>query len=70
MIPLRIVLDTNILVSAAQKPDGLQRTVFVLAITPPARLYVSDAICAEYRAVRARPKLGNPTSNHDPPTAA
>ena len=52
MIPLRIVLDTNILVSAAQKPDGLQRTVLALAITPPARLYVSDAICAEYRAVR------------------
>jgi predicted nucleic acid-binding protein len=26
MIPLRIVIDTNILVSAALKPDGLQRT--------------------------------------------
>jgi uncharacterized protein len=54
MIPLRLVLDTNILVSAALKPDGLQRTVLLLAITPPARLYVSDAILAEYRAVLAR----------------
>jgi predicted nucleic acid-binding protein len=44
MIPLRLVLDTNILVSAALKPDGLQRTVLVLAITKPARLYITDAI--------------------------
>ena len=49
MIPLRLVIDTNILVSAALKPDGLQRTVLLLAITKPARLYSSDAILAEYR---------------------
>jgi len=54
MIPLRLVIDTNVLVSAALKPDGLQRTVLVLAITKPARLYVSDAILAEYREVLAR----------------
>jgi putative PIN family toxin of toxin-antitoxin system len=54
MIPLRLVIDTNILVSAALKPDGLQRTVLVLAITKPARLYVSQAILAEYREVLAR----------------
>jgi putative PIN family toxin of toxin-antitoxin system len=54
MIPLRVVLDTNILVSAALKPDGLQRTVLILAMTKPARLYVSNAILAEYREVLAR----------------
>jgi uncharacterized protein len=54
MIPLRLVLDTNIVVSAALKPDGLQRTVFVLAMTKPARLYVSKAILEEYREVLAR----------------
>jgi putative PIN family toxin of toxin-antitoxin system len=54
MIPLRLVIDTNILVSAALKPAGLQRTVFVLAITKPARLYISEAILAEYRDVLAR----------------
>jgi putative PIN family toxin of toxin-antitoxin system len=54
MIPLRLVLDTNILVSAALKPDGLQRTVLILAMTKPARLYVSNAILAEYREVLAR----------------
>src|SRR5690242_6347485 len=57
MIPLRLVLDTNILVSAALKPDGLQRTVLLLALSPPARLYTSDAIFAEYRAVLVRPEL-------------
>jgi len=57
MIPLRLVIDTNILVSAALKPDGLQRTVLLLAITKPARLYVTDAILAEYREVFARPEL-------------
>ena len=57
MIPLRLVIDTNILVSAALKPDGLQRTVLLLAITKPARLYVTEAILAEYREVLARPEL-------------
>jgi len=57
MIALRLVLDTNIVVSAALKPDVLQRTVLLLAITKPARLYVSEAIMAEYREVLARPKM-------------
>jgi putative PIN family toxin of toxin-antitoxin system len=57
MIPLRLVIDTNILVSAALKPDGLQRTVLVLAITKPARLYVTNAILAEYREVLTRPEF-------------
>jgi len=57
MIPLRLVVDTNILVSAALKPEGLQRTVLLLAITKPARLYVTEAILAEYREVLARPEL-------------
>ena len=56
MIPLRLV-DTNIAVSAALKPDGLQRTVLLLAITKPARLYASDPVIAEYREVLARPEL-------------
>ncbi len=51
MTPLRLVMDTNILVSAALKPDGLQRTVLVLAIKKPARLYVTEAILDEYRDV-------------------
>jgi putative PIN family toxin of toxin-antitoxin system len=50
-------VDTNIVVSAALKPDGLPRTVLLLAITRPARLYVSPAIIAEYRDVLSRPEL-------------
>jgi uncharacterized protein len=57
MIPLRLVIDTNIVVSAALKPDGLQRTVLLLAITKPARLYVSEAVITEYREVLVRPEL-------------
>ena len=57
MIALRLVVDTNIVVSAALKPDGLQRTVLLLALSKPASLYVSEAILAEYRDVLARPEL-------------
>jgi len=57
MIPLRLVVDTNIVVSAALRPDGLQRTVLLLAIIKPARLYVSNAILTEYRDVLSRPEF-------------
>lgn len=58
MIPLRLVLDTNVVVSAVLKPDGLQRTVLLLAMSKPARWYVSRAILLEYQAVLSRPELG------------
>jgi putative PIN family toxin of toxin-antitoxin system len=54
MLPLRLVIDTNVLV----KPAGPQRTVLLLAITKPARLYVSRPILAECAQVLARPELG------------
>jgi putative PIN family toxin of toxin-antitoxin system len=57
MIPLRLVIDTNVLVSAALKPEGLQRTVVLLALTKPARWYVSRPILSEYQLVLARPEL-------------
>jgi putative PIN family toxin of toxin-antitoxin system len=57
MLALRLVLDTNVLVSAALKPEGLQRTTFLLATTKPARLYVSAPILEEYADVLARPEL-------------
>ena len=43
--------------TVALKPDGLHRTVLMLAVAPPARLYVSDAIFVNYRAGLARPEL-------------
>ncbi|HEX3879742.1 MAG TPA: putative toxin-antitoxin system toxin component, PIN family [Bryobacteraceae bacterium] len=51
------MIDTNVVISAVLKPDGLQRTVFLLAITKPATLYVSPEIMAEYRDVMSRPNL-------------
>jgi uncharacterized protein len=57
MISLRLVVDTNIIVSAALKPDGLQRTVLLLAMTKPASLYVTEEIIAEYRDVLSRAEL-------------
>jgi putative PIN family toxin of toxin-antitoxin system len=57
MLPLRLVIDTNVLISAALKPGGLQRTVLLLAVTRPARFYVSPSILQEYRQVLARPEL-------------
>jgi uncharacterized protein len=57
MLPLRLVIDTNVLVSAALKPEGLQRTALVLAVTKPARFYVSRPILEEYADVLSRPEL-------------
>jgi uncharacterized protein len=57
MLPLRLVIDTNVLISATIKPAGLQRTVLLLAVTKPARLYVSRAILGEYGEVLVRPEL-------------
>jgi uncharacterized protein len=57
MLPLRLVIDTNVVISAAIKPESLQRTTFLLAITKPARLYVSLPILEEYAEVLSRPEL-------------
>ena len=58
MLPLRVVIDTNVVVSAALKPYGLQRTVLLLSLTKPARIYVSLEILAEYKNVLGRRALG------------
>ena len=57
MLALCLVIDTNMLVSAALKPDGLQRTTFLLAITKPGRLYISTPVLEEYAEVLSRPEL-------------
>src|ERR1039457_5594540 len=58
MIALRLIIDTNVLVSALLKPGGIERAAFVLTITKPARMYVTAAILEEYAEVLARPGLG------------
>ncbi|MGD1062662.1 MAG: putative toxin-antitoxin system toxin component, PIN family [Terracidiphilus sp.] len=54
MLNLRLVIDTNVVVSAALKPQGLERVALIIAVTKPARLYVSDPILDEYSEVLAR----------------
>ena len=60
MLPLRLVIDTNVIVSGSLKPGGLERTALIFALTPPARLYVSSHIMAEYTEVLRRPALRIP----------
>src|SRR5229473_4137337 len=57
MIALRLVIDTNILVSAALQPQGLQRTVLFIAMAKPAHLYFSSKILPEYKEVLSRPEV-------------
>jgi putative PIN family toxin of toxin-antitoxin system len=57
MLSLRLVIDTNVLVSAALNPEGLERTTLVLAVTKPAHLYASLPILEEYAGVLSRPHL-------------
>lgn len=57
MIGLRFVLDTNVIISAALQPEGLERTALLIASTKPATLYVSEAILSEYREVLNRRKF-------------
>jgi putative PIN family toxin of toxin-antitoxin system len=54
---MRVVLDTNILVSACWKPDGLEAQLVDLAIAGGIAPCVSAEILAEYRDVLSRPKL-------------
>jgi putative PIN family toxin of toxin-antitoxin system len=57
MLNLRLVVDTNVVVSAALKPQGLERAALVFALTKPARLYISEPILNEYAEVLARSPL-------------
>ena len=54
---IRVVLDTNVIVSAHLKPDGLERSVLNLALSEHVHLYISTEIFAEYEQVLHRTKL-------------
>lgn len=56
-IAVRVVLDTNILVSACWKPGGNEAEVARLATTGAITPCVSTAVLAEYRDVLSRRKL-------------
>jgi uncharacterized protein len=55
---IRVVLDTNILISALLQPQGLPARTFVLVLAETtAQLCVSGDVYAEYEEVIRRPKF-------------
>lgn len=54
---MRTVLDTNVLVSACWKPDGLEARTVALAIDGAFTACLSPEIVVEYRDVLSRRKL-------------
>ena len=54
---IRVVLDTNIIVSALLQPLGPPAQVLVLALGGSIQLCVSGSIYAEYEEVIRRPRL-------------
>src|SRR6266550_177976 len=58
---IRVVIDTNILVSALLQPEGLPSAVLMLALSGEVELCVSDAVFAEYDEVIRRPRFKRST---------
>lgn len=58
MTRLKVVYDTNIVVSANLKPGSLPASLVALALGEQVKLFYSPPIFEEYRAVLARPKFG------------
>jgi putative PIN family toxin of toxin-antitoxin system len=54
---IRVVLDTNIVVSASLKEEGREAAVLSLALTGNLSLHVSEAILTEYEEVLHRKKF-------------
>lgn len=54
---IRIVLDTNVVVSATLRPDGLPNAILGLGLNRTIQLCVSPPVLAEYEEVLARPRL-------------
>jgi putative PIN family toxin of toxin-antitoxin system len=54
---MKVVLDTNVLISCCWKPGGNEARVVRLALTEALCVCVSEFIVAEYREVAARKKF-------------
>jgi putative PIN family toxin of toxin-antitoxin system len=54
---VRVVLDTNVLISACLKPDGLEARVAAMAASGEIEACVTDEVFAEYRDVLRRDKF-------------
>jgi uncharacterized protein len=56
----RLVLDTNVVLSAVLKPDGLQKLIFQIALSPFCELFVSAPSLTEYEEVLSRKRFKFP----------
>lgn len=54
---LRVVLDTNVIVSVLIQPAGIEASVLQLVLRGWVQLVVSDDVLAEYRGVLQREKF-------------
>lgn len=54
---IKVVLDTNILVSANLKPESLPALVVSMALSHGIQMYVSSQVLEEYEQVLQRPKF-------------
>jgi len=54
---IRVVLDTNVVVSALLQPLGPSARIFLLALGGPIQVCVSGAIYTEYEDVIRRPRF-------------
>jgi putative PIN family toxin of toxin-antitoxin system len=60
VLALRLVLDTNVIISAALQEEGIPRTALMISLARPARLYVSQPVLDEYAEVLSRAELEIP----------
>jgi hypothetical protein len=54
---IRVVLDTNVIVSALLAPAGTQASVLLLAFGGDVSLYLSEPVFSEYSEVLRRPRF-------------
>jgi putative PIN family toxin of toxin-antitoxin system len=57
---MKVIIDTNVLVSAALRNKGPETVILFVASQPDIEWIVSPAIMAEYKEVLARKKFGLP----------
>lgn len=69
-MPVRVVLDTNILVSACWKTGGLEEQLIDLVIRGEIVACVTEDVLAEYREVLLRPKFASLRETVDAKLAA
>jgi putative PIN family toxin of toxin-antitoxin system len=55
---LKVIYDTNVIVSAIWKPGSIPASLVALAMEKQVRLFFSPAIFEEYQEVLKRPKFG------------